>query len=506
MAGRTKSFLGNTTASLLLMLVTLVTGFLVPRSIIGCYGSAVNGLVTSLTQFISYISLVEAGISAAAVFALYVPLAKHDLPQISVIVSAARRFYYKSGFIFVALVAVLAFAYPLVVDCEGMSNVQVAVLVFCLGASGFLDFFTLAKYRVLLTASQRNWAIQYASILYKLLYAAVIVALAHAGVDVVWVYVAAILPIILRTLILSLYTRHLFPDVDFSASGGKNFKLNQRWDAFYLQVLGAVQSGIPTILATFLLQDLSMVSVFAVYMLVANGVQKLCASFSNGTQASFGDVIARGQAETLKRTFREFQALVYGLSALCCGIAFVAIEPFIALYTAGVADMNYNYPLIGFLAILNVLLYHLKTPQGLLVISAGKYRETRVQTTVQALILVVFGTVFGLMWGVPGILVGACLSNIYRDIDLAFFIPRTVTHTRPAETFAFMAASVFECALVVLPFAFLDVSCAGWAQWVLLCCAVAAWGLAVVAAGTWLFHREQFRGLLARAKRMLKRG
>ena len=503
-ANRTRSFLGNSTASLVLMLVSLAVGFLVPRTIIACYGSSVNGLVTSLTQFISYISLVEAGISAAAVFALYLPLARGDARQVDLIVSAARRFYFKSGFIFVALVALLAVAYPLFVDCEGLSGTQVAVLVFSLGATGFLDFFTLAKYRVLLTASQRNWAIQYATVLYKILHAVVIVSLAHAGVAVEAVYVAAVLPIVVRSVVLALYTRHLFPDVDFTADGARDFELDQRWDAFYLQVLGAVQGGAPTIIATFVLGDLSMVSVFAVYLLVANGVQQLCSVFTNGTQASFGDVIARGEAETLKRTFRELEVLVYGLSALVCAIALVAIEPFITLYVGDVADVGYNHPLIGFLAILNVLLYHLKTPQGLLVIAAGKYRETRVQTTVQALILVVFGSVFGLVWGVPGILAGACLSNIYRSIDLAVFIPRHVTGTRVSETFLFMAASVLECALIVAPFALLSPSCAGWPSWLGLCAGVSAWGLVVVAGGTWLFHRSQFRGLLARARRLFR--
>ena len=131
---RSSSFASNTFWSLVLQAVTLIVGFLVPRSIIAFYGSEVNGLVTSLTQFVQYISLVEAGISAAAVYALYEPLAANDQDKIDVVVSAAKKFYYKSGWLFVALIAILAFAYPLVVDCGDMSSVQVAVLVASLGS------------------------------------------------------------------------------------------------------------------------------------------------------------------------------------------------------------------------------------------------------------------------------------------------------------------------------------------------------------------------------------
>ena len=71
MLSRSKSFFGNAFWSFALQMVNILVAFIVPRVVISCYGSDVNGLVTSLTQFVSYISLVEAGISGAAVFALY---------------------------------------------------------------------------------------------------------------------------------------------------------------------------------------------------------------------------------------------------------------------------------------------------------------------------------------------------------------------------------------------------------------------------------------------------
>ena len=45
-------FAKNTIWNLIYQLTAVIAGFLVPRAIIGVYGSEVNGLVTSLTQFI----------------------------------------------------------------------------------------------------------------------------------------------------------------------------------------------------------------------------------------------------------------------------------------------------------------------------------------------------------------------------------------------------------------------------------------------------------------------
>ncbi len=499
--GRTAAFMSNFTSSLLLQLVIVIVGFIVPRMLIAAYGSATNGFVTSITQMVAYVQLVEAGISAAAVFQLYVPLAKGDTSEVSRIVSAAKGFYYKSGGIFTAIILALAAIYPFFVDVGDISRPEIFVLVLALGATAFLDFFTLAKYRVLLTATQRNWVIQLATIVYKILYTVVIVALAGSGVPVAAIYVAAIAPIIVRVVILIIYVRRNYPEVDFSADTHK-VKLDQRWDAFYLQVLGAVQTGAPTVVATFVLGDLSMVSVLAVYLLVANGIQTAVSSVSTGTQASFGDVIARNDMTTLKRSFREFQLASYGATGLLCGVAFALIVPFVRLYVADVADVNYIYPLIGFLAIFNVLLYHLKTPQGLLVVSAGLYRQTRFQTSLQTIILLVGAIVFGLLWGTPGILIGCCLSNLYRDIDLMFFIPREVTHTAPSETFKLMMLSCVEAALVALPYVLISPACGSWAYWVLSAIILLPWGIAVLFVLCRLLAPEQLSGLIERLARL----
>ena len=101
-------FAKNTFWNLVYQLTAVVAGFLVPRAIIGVYGSEVNGLVTSLTQFIGYFALVEAGISGAATFALYKPLAQGDWRGVNVVASASRAFYQKSGGVFLALLVGLS--------------------------------------------------------------------------------------------------------------------------------------------------------------------------------------------------------------------------------------------------------------------------------------------------------------------------------------------------------------------------------------------------------------
>lgn len=105
-------------------------------------------------------------------------------------------------------------------------------------------------------------------------------------------------------------------------------------------------------------------------------------------------------------------------------ITLVTILPFVGVYTSGVDDIQYTNLTLAILFVANGILYNLKTPQGMLVIAAGLYKETRVQSTVQAAILLIGGICFGIKWGLAGIMLASCLSNLYRCIDLYFLYPK----------------------------------------------------------------------------------
>ena len=71
-----KSVLKNILSSLFLQIVVLLYGFIIPSLIIRNYGSETNGLISSITQFLAYISLLELGIGPIIKNLLYAPIIK----------------------------------------------------------------------------------------------------------------------------------------------------------------------------------------------------------------------------------------------------------------------------------------------------------------------------------------------------------------------------------------------------------------------------------------------
>ena len=109
--GRSKKFILNSVTTALLQVVTMIAGFITPRFMLTAYGSEINGLISSILQFISYFNLVEAGLSSAAVYSLYKPIAEKDYNRI--IVTWYQKFkesvFFRKMFLLVFVTSMILF-------------------------------------------------------------------------------------------------------------------------------------------------------------------------------------------------------------------------------------------------------------------------------------------------------------------------------------------------------------------------------------------------------------
>ena len=115
---RKKKLLLNSGMALAYQAITIVCGFILPKFIIPYFGSATNGLINSITQLLTIITLCECGVGAVVQSALYKPLAENDSESISRVVISSNKFFNRimlmlSGYVLVLMVAVeVCLQYP----------------------------------------------------------------------------------------------------------------------------------------------------------------------------------------------------------------------------------------------------------------------------------------------------------------------------------------------------------------------------------------------------------
>lgn len=500
---RTEQFVKNTLATGLLQIITMISGFIIPKIMLVYFGSEVNGIVTSITQFIAYLTLLEAGLSGATVFSLYKPIAAGDTDAVNRILVAAKNLYYKTGHLFSCMVILCAAAYPFFIHTGKLDYGELFCLFCILGVNGVLEFYTLAKYRALLTADQKTYVISLASIAQVVLNVAIVAGLSLGGCSIVIVRGAAVLAIFARTYILWHYCRRRYRFLDFSVSPN-NEAMKQRWDALYLQILGAIHQGAPILIATFCLSLLD-VSVYAIYNLVILGLNSLLGIFMTGLTSGFGDLIAREEKAAFHKVFREFEFLYNITITIIYSTMLFVYLPFIGLYTKG-SDISYLYPVFAFLMTVNGYAYNIKNPFGMLVISAGKYKETRVPTSIQGAVELVGGIVLSLLWGLNGLVIGSILSNLYRDIEFLFFSPKHLTREPALHTVKLWCVNIaIFCVAAIISFGLPDLSIERFSDWILFAAGAFLLCALVVLSVNGLLFRQLSLDALERFKRIFFR-
>lgn len=91
-----KSLALTTIFSLMYQVVVVICGIILPKLYMKCFGSELNGLVTSITQFLGFITLLEAGVGNVVQSFLYRHLAQKDDAEIGKIIISSNRFLERS--------------------------------------------------------------------------------------------------------------------------------------------------------------------------------------------------------------------------------------------------------------------------------------------------------------------------------------------------------------------------------------------------------------------------
>lgn len=488
----------NIVCNLLLQVVASIAGIILPRLFIVTYGSSINGLITSIKQFLGYLNLVEAGVGFAAITSLYEPLSRKDEKQINSVLAAARLFYLRSGAVFALLVAALGIAYPFIV-ADQVDFLTAAVMVAILGGSGAAEFFLVGKYSVLLTADQRSYILSNVQTAGTLLNLVATVALVWAGAGVLLVQAVSTAIYVARVVLLSGYVARNYPFADFRAA--PDFAaLGARWDVLIHQTTGLVVFTAPVVIITVFC-GLKEVSVFVVYNMVFAAVHQLIASFSSGLVAGFGELMVSHNRQALQKAYTNFEYIYYAVMTWAYVTAAALIMPFIELYTRGVQDANYIRPAVAALFVVVGVANNIRVPANTIVNSAGHFRETRQKAIIEAAINLAVSVALVSHLGIAGVLLGSVCSYAYRTADFVVYVAGNILEQSSWPTWRRIIRNVVVGSLALLPFAaYGPITAAGYLQWFLWAAAVGTAVAAVIIAANWLAEPQSFKETLARLR------
>lgn len=458
----------NLYIGIILQLTTAICGIIVPKLILQYYGSSINGLIVSISQLISYLALVEGGVGSVATVALYLPLVNKDENKINSILSATSSLYKKTGLIYLCLVVIIGLIYPLFVMGQ-IDSVLVAIMFYILSASNLVDYLFLGKYKVLLSADERLYIVNFSQIVLLILNTlfSIILILNHA--NIILVKSVNIIICVIRFILIKKYCKGKYLNLSFKVAPDYT-QLSERWDSLIHQIVAIIVGNTDVFLITILMGTRSLleVSVYSVYNMVFVALSGIFATLSSSLQAYFGKLIST-MSKSLTNKYILFESLFYPCLFLIFCVTASLIMPFIGLYTENVTDTNYYRPLVAVVFVFNAVIQNIRIPGITIICAAGKFKETRNRAILEAIINLVVSIVLIPKLGILGALVGTSCSYLYRTLDVLIYSRKLIPDYSQLFTFKLLFINMLLFIVVyfinTLLNSYLKISC--WFNWII---------------------------------------
>ena len=194
----------NILSTAILEIITVISGLILPRLVLTNYGSAYNGIISSITQFLSLVSILRLGVAGATRVALYRTLANNDTKGTSSIVKATELYMRKIGVIILVYIICLSVAYPIYLKSE-YGYLNIALLVIAVGLGTFAQYFFGITYQTFLTADQSVYIYNTIQSICTIANTAISVMLIIHGYSIQVVKFGSAVVFVLTPFILSIY-------------------------------------------------------------------------------------------------------------------------------------------------------------------------------------------------------------------------------------------------------------------------------------------------------------
>ena len=502
---RTKKVFYNSIANGIYQVVLLVSGLILPRFILVAFGSAYNGLVTSLTQFLGITEVLTMGLAGAARVELYKSLAYGDTKRTSGIVKAVSRYMYKAAGVFLIYMIALLFIYPKFAKGD-FAFQEIASLLIIIGVGNIITYVCGYAYNVLLDADNTVFFFTLLKTFLTIVNVVISIMLIRGGYSIQTVKLAsgilfAIGPIFLFFVVPRMYK------LDAKAPADDSWKKNRKYAAANSVAL-IIHENTDAALLT-ILTSTKTVSVYSVYYLVIKGLKGILAVFTASMEPLFGAMWAKNEIDEMEATLTHYEYFIGFFVSISLSSAMGLILPFVALYTKGVTDIEYILPVFAFITIMAELARCIRIPYLTVVQAAGKYKETQAGAFIEAGLNILTSIVLTIRFGIVGVVIGTLIANLFRTMNYSWFVSKHLLNRSIKKTFQLLAWSLFNILINSRVFALIctaiGLDIVSWYTWGIGAVIIVALSLVEVLVTSFVFYRSDLAWLGQYAKRIVSK-
>lgn len=500
---RTKKVWFNTLTAVLHMVINQLISLTVSIKVLEVYGADYHGLNSVLSNIMTWILMIEGGLTTASTVAMYKPYMSKDYDRCNRILSASRIKYYQiGGVIFLVGVAVAAL-YPFIVKTP-VPYWDIFLMFFIMTCSTSFGVFFTRKYAIMYTVTQNEFINQLVTILISILGNAVIYFMACKAANYLWIRTIYLIVTVVTGLTLCLIIKRKYRFLNYRAEPEMDAIKGTR-DVVVQKLTSVIRTSVPSLYISTAIGT-TAASIYSVNLYGYNFIRTVVTNVLTATQSGIGQIVAERDSAEVYKVYRVFEYISTTVLLWLMTTAVMVTIPFINYYTRNVPDIEYINYFLWLIIPINVTIQLLHIPSGVIINMNARFKEDRNFQIISIAVMLAVMFVGGKLAGLEGIMVGVFAGSVTLAVQEVWFTRRHIFRMGYLEFFRPILIDLG----VLVPVMFLEYRIVpqkvGIAQFFLWGFIIAAIHGALIAGVNFLLERERMLLGLERVKRMLKIG
>ena len=426
--------------------IAIFVGIIVPRMIMTGYGSDMNGILSTLGQIFTYLSLLGAGVNQSSKNALYSPVKSNERDKISEVISVTQGYFNRITAYYGICVLLISAVEPFLLKTT-IPRFDVFLIILLEGVASVISIRFIESYNALLAVDGRGYFISAVSLINKLAVYLIKIVFVLMGVNIILLQVGGVILALLRVAVYKNYINRHYSWLTIRKADRLE-QLKDRNSFFITQIAWTVFSSTDMILLSMLL-DTKLSSVYTVYnMIFAN-----LALLLNEVYFNVSFLLGRTYSESRKEYEKyhdAFASVFLGAMTIMMCISVILCIPFVKLYTKGINDANYIYQSLPVLFAIVQLLSWSRYVPGNLTGLAGYARQTSYISVAEAVVNIVVSLILIHFLGIVGVLIGTVAALPIKVIWCNYIADKKVMNRSFLQTIKILSANYILFAAAVL--------------------------------------------------------
>lgn len=466
---KTKATILTMAAALANSVLVTVFNLIYSNYLLQIYGSEINGLISTLSQFVSLFLIIEGGFMTAAVVATYKPIVDKDYQKLNNILYTCKRIYLRIGTIITVLSLAGGAVYIHFIDSP-FSYWKTFALLMISAVTTSSSLGILSKYNVLLQGENKEFILTIFSLISKTVTWALSMVLIISEASIILVYAMNILNVLINIVLAKRYEKKNYPFVNYNEGEYEAGIISGTKDVMYQKIANTVFTSTDLIVTSVFI-SLSAASVYNLYYQIFKSIFTLLASVVQAPFNSFGQLVNSGKSDTeLTEYFEIYQYFVLLVSTILMTITAQLLIPFVKIYTVNITDYTYIYPILAVLFYSQMFAQINNRPYGTILNVTGNFKMQNKQCSIAAVVNLILSIAFIRWIGIHSIVLGSFVGTLIIFIMNMYQMHKNVLKGNWKKESFNISINYLLGVILILIFYKVNITVHNYLQWIWLAC------------------------------------